>query len=259
MPRIIGVISGKGGVGKTTTAINLGAAFSSKFNKKVTIVDCNITTPHVSLALGLAHDSFSTLNEVLLGKKEFEEVVHYFSPGLSIIPASLSVHDLKGIDIGKLDETIKEKFEVHDFVILDSAPGLGKEAMSTILASDELVFVTTPHLVSISDVIRTKQIARNLGKDILGVIVNMKHDKHSELTDRQIENFTQLPVLGVINYDKDILSSLTAKQPLVLMNEKSKTSKEFIKIASLIAGKEIKMRNDWFSRFSDYFYRIFKY
>ncbi len=258
MVRVIGIISGKGGVGKTTTAINLAAALSSEFDKHVALVDCNVTTPHIGLALGVIHDSFSTLNEVLLGKKEMEEVLHYFSPGFSVIPASLSVHDLKGIDISKLHEAIKEKFSVHDFVLLDSAPGLGKEAVSSILASDELIFVTTPHLISISDVIRTKQITKDLGKDILGIIVNMKHEKHSELTERQIESFTQLPILGVINYDKDILSSLAVKQPLVFLDKNSKTSKEFVRIASFILGEMPSTRDDWISRLSNFFYNAFK-
>ena len=90
MVRVIGVISGKGGVGKTTTAVNLAATLNSRFNKNVVVVDCNVTTPHVSLSLGIVHDSLSTLNEVLLGKKEVNDVMHTFAPGFNVIPASLS-------------------------------------------------------------------------------------------------------------------------------------------------------------------------
>ncbi len=258
MVRVIGIISGKGGVGKTTTAVNLAAALNSRFNKNIVVVDCNITTPHVGLSLGVVHDSLNTLNEVLLGKKSMDEVMHTFTPGFNIVPASLSTHDLKGIDIGKLGDALKEKFDDYDYVFLDGAPGLGREGVSAMLASDELIFIATPYLISISDIIRTKQIARDLGKNILGVVVNMKHEKHNELTERQIESFTQLPVLGVISYDKDILASLIAKRPVVFHKERSKTTKEFVRIASLVAGEMEVETEDWLSRLSNLFLKPFK-
>ena len=258
MAKLIGILSGKGGVGKTTSAVNLAAALNSTFNKNVVVVDCNITTPHVGLTLGLVHDSISTLNEVLVGKKRMEEVMHSISPGFSVVPASLSIHDLKGIDISKLGDTLKEKFDDYDYVFLDGAAGLGRESVSTIRASDELIFVATPYLTSISDIIRLKQTTNEIGKNILGTIVNMKHKMHSELTEKQIENFTQLPVLGVISYDDEVLSSLVAKQPIVFHNERSKTSKEFVKIASMIAGEDYLREDNWLSRLTEFFFKPFK-
>ncbi len=259
MVKIIGIVSGKGGVGKTTAAINLAATLNSNFNKNVVVVDCNVTTPHVGLSLGLVHDSLSTLNEVLLGKRKIEEAMHTFSPGFSIVPASLSVHDLKGIEIGKLGESLKEKFDDYDYVFLDSAAGLGREGVSTMLASDELILVATPYLISMSDIIRAKQIANEMKKDTLGIIVNMKHEKHNELTEKQIESFTQLPVLGVIQYDKEILASLIAKQPIVFRDGRSKTSKEFVKIARTISGEEYIEEDGWLSRLTNLFSKAFKW
>ncbi|MEM0473202.1 MAG: P-loop NTPase [Candidatus Aenigmatarchaeota archaeon] len=239
MVRIIGVMSGKGGVGKTTTAINLGSVLAQKYSKSVAIVDCNVTTPHLGLSLGILHDSYSTLNDVLRGKKDIMDVVHPYSLGLSIVPASLSMSDLKGIKMEKLGSMIKKTMENFDIVLLDAAPGLGREALSAMQASDELLFVTTPYTIAVSDILRTKKVANELNKEIAGVIVNMKHGAFYELTAKEIENFTQIPVLGSIGYDHDILKSLTIKTPLIFYNQNSRTVKEYTKIAGVLTGETL--------------------
>lgn len=255
MARIIGVLSGKGGVGKTTTAINLGAVLSQKFSKSVAIVDCNITTPHVGLSLGVLHESYSTLNDVLKGKKDIMDVIHPYSLGLSIVPASLSLADLKGINISKLGSMIKKTMGGFDIVLLDSAPGLGREAASTISASDEILFVTTPYTVAISDILRTKRVAEELNKEILGIIVNMRHGHFYELTPKEIENFTQIPVIGSINYDIDILKSLTVKTPLIFINQNSGTVKEYIRIAGNLLGESTAQSQSFLDRIMGLFRR----
>jgi septum site-determining protein MinD len=254
MPRIIGVISGKGGVGKTTTAINLGAALSSKYSKSVAVVDCNITTPHVGLSLGILHESFSTLNDVLKGKKDIIDVIHPFSVGLSIVPASLALNDLKGVNITRLRSSLRKTLEEFDIVLLDAAPGLGREAVSAILASDEVLFVTTPYTVAISDVLRTKKVVNEAGKEMIGIIVNMRHNKDYELTTKEIESFAQIPVIGTINYDQGVLKSLAIKTPVVISDSRSKTSQEFFKIAARLAGEQYSVT----PRFLDKIMNIFR-
>ncbi len=249
--KVVGIISGKGGVGKTTTAINLGATLSSKFNKNVTVVDCNMTTPHLGLSLGLVHDSINTLNESLKEKRNPQEIEYNYSSNFSIVPASLTLQDLKDLNMEKLSDVVRE-LKNKDIIILDIAPGLGREAVSAIKACDELVFVATPYIVSLSDILRTKQVVKELNKEIIGIVVNMKHEKHSELTESQIENFTQLPILGTINYDKDILTSLTSKQPLVFYNDRSKTAKEYTRIAGHVLGMSYRTKENLFTRFLDF-------
>lgn len=259
MTRIIGVISGKGGVGKTTTAVNLGVALSSKYYKSVALVDCNITTPHVGLSLGVLHESFSTLNDVLKGKKDIIDVIHPFSVGLSIVPASLALNDLKDVDITKLKSTLKKTLEDFDIVLLDAAPGLGREGVSAILASDEVLFVTTPYTIAISDILRTKKVVNEAGKEIIGIIVNMRHNKDYELTPKEIEDFTQIPVVGTINYDHDILKSLAAKIPIVMMNERSKTSQEYFRIAAKLLGEQYSTTPRFLDKIMSIFRRQSKY
>src|SRR3990167_9554362 len=105
MAKLITITSGKGGVGKTTTAINIGAAIN-QFGKEVIIVDANLTTPNVGLHLGAPIVPIS-LNHVLLGKAKIAEAIYEHESGTKIIPSSLSVNELRRLnperlkDIGK--------------------------------------------------------------------------------------------------------------------------------------------------------------
>src|SRR3989339_743502 len=106
MSRIITITSGKGGVGKTTTSINLAAALNF-FGKDVIIVDANLTTPNVGLHLGAPIVPVS-LNHVLLGKAKVSDAIYEHESGTKIIPSSLSVKELRRLDHSKLKEISKK-------------------------------------------------------------------------------------------------------------------------------------------------------
>jgi septum site-determining protein MinD len=102
MSRIITITSGKGGVGKTTTSINLGAAINA-FGREVIVVDANLTTPNVGLHLGAPIVPIS-LNHVLSGKAKLTEAMYEHESGTKIIPSSLSVSELRRLDPDKLKD-----------------------------------------------------------------------------------------------------------------------------------------------------------
>src|SRR3989338_5144950 len=93
MAKLFVVTSGKGGVGKTTTAINLGAALNY-LNQDVIVVDANMETPNVGLHLG-APIVPVTLNHVLSGKASLGEAIYEHASGTKILPSSLSLKDIK--------------------------------------------------------------------------------------------------------------------------------------------------------------------
>ncbi|MEM7817082.1 MAG: cell division ATPase MinD [Candidatus Aenigmatarchaeota archaeon] len=239
MARIIGIISGKGGVGKTTVGLNLGA---KHHKKNVTLVDCNVTTSHLSLYLGMYYCPI-TLNKVLRGEADIEESLHQHFSGMKVIPASLSLSDLEGIDITELRDNLKNIFHKNDFIFLDGSPGLGREAMATIKASDELLYVTNPYIPFIMDVIRCQEVANEIGIKSIGIVLNMVHRKKHEMTKHEIEELTKLPVICSIPFDTNVHKSLALKMPVALYKPRSQASKELFKLASHVVGETQKQES----------------
>jgi septum site-determining protein MinD len=235
LARVISIVSGKGGVGKTTVTANLGAALAQQFKKNVTVVDCNVTTSHLGLYLGIYY-SPATLNKVLRGEVTVEEAIYQHFSGMKIIPASLSLSELEGVDVTQIRDSIKPIFDKNDVVLLDSSPGLGRESIAALRASDEVIYVTTPFVPSVLDIVRCQEVVKELGVKPIGIVLNMVGRERYEMTKTEIEQLTRLPVIATIPYDKNVKKSLTTKMPVVNMNPNTAASKEFFKLAARLVG-----------------------
>ncbi len=252
MARIIGILSGKGGVGKTTTVANVGTALASQYKKNVIIVDCNITTSHLSLYLGMYYSPV-TLNQVLTGKAKIHEAIYdYHVPGLRVIPASLSLKDLRGVDVSRLSKVVKKITDEADIVLLDAAPGMGREAMSTMRASDEVLFISTPFVPSTMDIIKCHQVALEVGTKPLGIVLNMVGKEKYELSTEEVEQLAELSVIQEIPMDKNVLRSLALKTPVVSFDPNSPASRAFLELAGKIIGEKYAPEN-FFTRFARLF------
>jgi len=236
LTRVIGIISGKGGVGKTTLALNLGTVLAHHLKKNVTVVDCNITTSHIGLYLGMYYCP-STLNKVLRGESGIEESIYEHFTGMKVIPASLSLSDLEGIDITQLKDNLRKIFSKNDFIFLDASPGLGRESLAALKASDEVLFVTTPYVPCVMDIIRCQEVVNELGIKSIGIVLNMVNKKRYEMTPTEIEQLTRLPVIASIPFDKNVNRSLASKTPVVILKPKAKASKELIKLGNKLIGE----------------------
>lgn len=238
MARIIGILSGKGGVGKTTTVANLGTALASHYKKNVIIVDCNITTSHLSLYLGMYYSPV-TLNQVLSGRAKIHEAIYdYHVPGLRVIPASLSLKDLRGVDVSRLSKVITKISDEADIVLLDGAPGMGREAMSTMRACDEVLFIATPFVPSTMDIIKCHQVALEMDTKPLGILLNMVGKERYELSVEEVEQLSELSVITTVPMDKNVLRSLALKTPVVSFDPASPASRAFLELAGKLIGEK---------------------
>ena len=234
MAKIITITSGKGGVAKTTTAINLGAALNF-FGKEVIIVDANLTTPNVGLHLGAPIVPIN-LNHVLLGKVKVIDAIYEHESGTKIIPSSLSVKELKRLNHGKLKDVSKKLRKMADYIIYDSAAGLGDEAVAAMEAADELIIVTNPEIPAVTDALKATKVIDGLGKPIRGVIVTRVRGVKSEMPIANIKDMLELPILGVIPEDRNIQNALVLKDAIIHTHPKSKASRAYREIAAKIIG-----------------------
>ncbi|MGC9310638.1 MAG: P-loop NTPase [Candidatus Aenigmatarchaeota archaeon] len=245
----IAIVSGKGGIGKTTLAINLGYLLHNRFNFETAVVDCNLTTPHLSINLGsYGHDR--TINQVLMGNALLEESFLNHPTGIRILPASTELEDLKDVDVTLLGEALSSS---TTNLILDSAPGLGREGIASIAAADEILFVTQPHMSAVVDIYRCWKIAQTQNKRALGIVVNCRKGLSHELSVNEIEQLTELPVISEIPFDLDVEKSLAAKLPLELYNAKSPANKAFYDLCSEITGFKMEQKKSFWGWFRGLF------
>jgi septum site-determining protein MinD len=230
---IIVSTSGKGGVGKTTMSINLATALKF-FGKDVILVDSNLTTPNVNIYLGFPLTEVN-LNDVLRGEKHIAEAIYLHPTGLRVVPASLSLRDLHNVDIERLEEVVKELKEYGEIIFLDSAAGLGKEALSAIAAGETILVVVNPELPSLADALKVIKIAEELGNKDVKVLVN-KWNPKSKIKLPQIEVYLERPIIGVIPEDKKFKDAMEQKLPYVYLYPNTRTSIEIKKAAANLVG-----------------------
>lgn len=234
MGRIIAIISGKGGVGKTTTAINLGAALN-KLNKEVIIVDANLNTPNIGIHLG-APIVPVTLNHVLKGKADISEAIYEHSSGTKIVPSSLSIKEITKFNTKRIPQIIRQLKERADFIILDSAAGFSEEAMATLEAGEEIIIVTNPEMPSVTDSLKAVKVAREMKKDIKGVIVTRHRDQNYEMSLQSIKSMLETQIIGVVPEDVSVKKALNKRDAVVHTHPKSKVSRKYNEIAIKIIG-----------------------
>ncbi len=240
---ILSIVSGKGGVGKTTTAANLGIALQ-QLGKKVCVVDANITTSNLGLHLGLVHYPV-TLHEVLKNRFPILDSLYIHESGVRILPGSLSLDVSKSADIGGLKKNLEILDRKFDYVIIDSAPGIEKEAMAAVAAADEILIVTNPELPAITDAIKVIELAKKCGKTIKGIVLNKVFSRNFEPLTEEIESVTNVPVLAEIPFDMKVMESVSDKVPAVLSGKNSPAARAFFRLAKRIAGNEFSEKSSF--------------
>ncbi len=247
MTRVITVISGKGGVGKTTTVTNLGMALM-KAKQRVIIVDANVTTPNLSLHLGIPFYPI-TIHDVLRGNADPTEAIYEHESGLKIIPASLKTDELAETGIEKLYSVMLNLLGRADIIIIDAAAGLGKEALSAINVADEIIVVTNPELPAVTDALKTVKIAEQFGTPVMGVVVNRYKGLKHEMSKEDIIHMLERPIISIIPEDIAVPRSIASKIPVVKNSPGAKSSREFRKLAAQISGSEfIEKEGNWLER-----------
>lgn len=251
MTRVIGIVSGKGGVGKTTLVSNLSHVLT-ELGKDVTAVDTNLTTPHLGLHLGL-HMVPKSLHDFLRGDAKLHEIVYYHPYGFKVIPAGLSVNDLVGVDADRLQQVTLSLLGKTDFIFLDSAPSLGKEATLSLKLSDEILLLTNPNLPAVLDVLKVGKVAESLNKTVIGVVVNRVNRKGNELPTVEIEDIVKYPVIGEIPEDVDVHKALAARTSVVDYNPKSPAAVEIRRLGHYLIGRDFNYRQGFWEKMLSWF------
>ncbi len=253
--KVYAVISGKGGVGKTTSAINLGSSIN-ELGKEVIIVDANLTTPNIGLHLGSPIVPI-TLNHVINNKAKVEEAIYEHESGTKILPASLSIDELEKIDHERIPDIAKRLRKIAEYIIMDSSAGLGDEARSALKSADEVIIITNPEISAVTDALKTIKLAEDMNKNVLGVIITRSTGKPWEMDIPTIRDMLEVPILGIVPEDDAVKESQRMKRPVIHSHPKSKSAKAYRKIARRILGPEYMKKSKEVEKKTEGFFRKF--
>jgi len=232
------ISSGKGGTGKTTTAVNLGVAMA-QMGREVLLVDASLPTPDVGLHLGLPF-RLKTLNHVLSGESEVGEAIFIHESGLEVLPASIHLGTYRDLAPEDLEWALEQVKRMYDWVIIDSAAGLGREVVKSIEVADKMLVVTNPELPSVADSFKAVQLAEEVGTEPIGVVVNRVGRFPGELTTREIQTVmgNTPSIKGKIPEDRNVARAIANAEPVVLKYPYSPASMACKMIASHLIGRD---------------------
>jgi MinD-like ATPase involved in chromosome partitioning or flagellar assembly len=238
MAKVYTISSGKGGVGKTFFSINLSRAISL-LNFKTLLIDFNLSTPNVSINLGLGNEN-NNIHKFLRGKIDINDCIKEYKENFYIIPGSLDIKDLLYISTEKLHNGIMKIYDDFDYIIIDSAAGIGREALEALKAAEEVIIITNHEKSAMFDSYRITKVLDNLDIKTFGIVLNKIEGRVNYV---KIESFFKKQIIGVIHYDKNVQISMDKGIPLIDYNINSVASKDIIKIAEKITGKNLEIRN----------------
>lgn len=244
--RKILILSGKGGVGKSTVAVNLTVSLALS-GKSVGLLDIDIHGPSIPKILNLEGRSVQAVGDALL-PVEMLENLKVMSIGFLLRGRDDAVIWRGPMKYQMIKQFLKDvQWGDLDFLIVDSPPGTGDEPLSIVQLlenADGAIIVTTPQEVALSDVRKCITFCRNLRLPILGVLENMSGfvcPKCGEITDifksgggEMMANQMHVPFLGRIPIDPQIVQACDSGKPFVYHYNQSQTAKAFEKISNPI-------------------------
>ena len=232
MTKFIAIVSGKGGVGKTTCTLNIGQALINK-GRKVILVDGNLVTPNLAILLGFMNPE-STVNKFLRQEKSIKEIMYRHEGGISLIPASPSYTEFQKTNSQDLVEVFDHLENAADFVLIDSPSGLGYDVNQILKHSDEALIIANPTLSSAMEALKTIELAKLHNNTIAGVVLNMSNKGKHELSQKEMEEILSCPVLANIRLDKKIRKSTYKQMPLNYLYKRSRSARSFKDVASYL-------------------------
>jgi flagellar biosynthesis protein FlhG len=251
----IAVTSGKGGVGKTAIALSLAIALA-RMKKKVLLVDGDLGLANVHLLLGVAPRV--NISHVVRGTCSIEEIVWEGPMGVHILPGACGIEEMANLDSTSLERinAYLTTFErQYDFLIIDTAAGIGASVTRFAAATDYTLLILTPEPASLADAYATAKVLFERGAHRIAALVNMAvsgregaetFDRLNTLVVRFLER--RLLTCGTVLYEKAVPRSMR-KQRLILFDfPDSRFSEKMQSVAWKISGMPIVEHGGFFKR-----------
>lgn len=229
MTNVLAFVSVKGGVGKTTLALEVSSSLVNDFEKRVLLVDANFSAPNIGLYLDLTNET--TLHDALNGTLLHNAI--YEAHGIDVVPASMYYKD--EVDPFRLKKILDKFRNRYDFIVLDSSPNY-EELKPVIAAADKIFLVTSPDHVTLTTTLKAARAAKEQNTPVEGIVVNRIRSPKHEYNLNEIEIISEIPVMAKIRDHKKMAEALRYKMPITLLDKRNIISKEIKRFSSAICG-----------------------
>ena len=244
IPRVITVTSGKGGVGKTNLAVNLGIALS-RLGQRVVVMDADLGLANVDIIMGIV--PMHSLSDVVRGTKTLEEILISGPEGVKVIPGGSGLADLANLSYEQRDRLLDGLLSLEtmaEIMLIDCSAGLSRTVLSFISAADEVIVITTPEPTAITDAYGIiKVVTKYKIHDRVSLVVNQvrDHREASEIAGRFADvsrKFLQVDVnfLGEICSDQQVVRAVKLQQPFITLFPRARATQDVESIASRLLG-----------------------
>ena len=210
--RAFAVASGKGGVGKTTTAVNLAAA-ATEAGRSVVLVDYDLGMANLGDVLDV-EASTPTLHDVLAGDADPLDTPREAPGGFDAVVGGTDIEDFGRADPAKLRDVVGVLREKYDVVIVDTGGGLSHDTTVPLGVADDVILVSTPTAAALENTGKTSDLVERLDGAVLGVVFT-RVGGGGQVDTSNADDELDVDVLGTIPEDQSVPESAAAGEPVV--------------------------------------------
>ena len=240
MGKIIAVVSGKGGTGKTSFTANVGIALA-EMGYRTLCVDCDITLRNLDLALGLSDSAMMDFCDVAKGRCPLADatVTHHKYTKLQLLTAPHTAEALE-VSQGQMRRLAEEIRENFDFCLIDAPAGLGLGFRLATFCADSVVVVTTTDNSALRDAQRTVMELHQFPRGSIHLAVGRVQKKMLKALHTTIDDAIDtagLPLIGVIPEDSDVPAALN--RGVALRDFNFYAARAYENIARRLTGEKV--------------------
>ena len=255
MGKIIGVANQKGGVGKTTTAVNLAAALGV-LEKKVLLIDAD-PQANATSGLGIEEVNYSTYNLLEHSADVKDCIQKTSSPNLDLVPSHIDLlaAEIELVDRDKSEYMLKKALEEvkseYDYIIIDCAPSLGLITVNALTAADSVIipiqceYFALEGLGKLLNTVKNVQKIHNYDLDIEGLLLTM-YDSRLRLSNQVVEevntHFPEMVFETVISRNVRLSEAPSFGESILMYDAESKGAIQYIQLAEEVLLKNEKLQ-----------------
>lgn len=270
LARVVTVTSGKGGVGKSNMSVNMAIQLG-RLGKKVVILDADFGLANVEVMLGTRPKY--NMADMIYGGRSIKDIICYGPENIGFISGGSGIKELSNLSKDQISGIVNMMYEldsIADIIIIDTGAGISDAVIDMVLASSEVLLVTTPEPTSITDAYALlKTIKKTPGFDSQNTKIRMIGNRTLETSDGEelynklnsvVSRFLKMNMeyLGSVPFDVNLTKAIMRQQPVSIAYPNTPASKAIKLMAQALVNIEGEQQKNVSAGLSGLFSKMFR-